>query len=265
MSNLLSKVLNKDWHNESRASTVLKSVAVAQLLNTGACKDITFTVSGTKDSLPCPAFDRSAAVEVYDPTGQAGPVLLEQTTDSSITILVDPDLGVPIRYSYVPGNLGRLNRELGISTDSATVLLQWPGLVGSFQEKGLKRLDVSSSISILIEGNGSSGELEPDDPGDIPDEPHDPGDDPGTVVAGGLKEVSVVVNPNSMYTIKLQAVDGVEITGVEGLDLTMSWNQVTKTLTGGVLGPVPKKVIVKLGQTSTDLYIRAEPISRHLI
>lgn len=209
----------------------------------------------------------ATSMDIHEKDIEVPPLLDITTIEFNVLLGVDSIGTRPLKYSYVHGSNCQWNKELGISKDSSEMIIYTPDKVGHLGDLDYRRSQISDVASIFIEGTGDSGSLEPDDPSQPPDEPpYEPGDDPGhTVVVGGLEEVAVTINPNSMYTIKLKSAKGVEITGVEGLDRTMSWDFTTKTLTGGVFGTHQKKVTVKLGDSSATLLIKAEPVSRHLI
>lgn len=267
MANLLWKVVvGGGQYRSDSDSMYLRSPNVVQELDSKHLATLEFESSPDPDTLRLDAFTVSGAtMDLIEPGAVQSGFPAESEVSASLNIGSDPESYRAIQYSYIPGNEGRVNKELGISTDIDTMLIQWPGLLGSIEEFGIKRLMVSTSISVLVEQGGDNGGLEPDDPIDIPDDPVDPGENPDILVVGGLEEVSVTVNPNSVYSIHLVASKGVEITGVTGLDRTMSWDAYTKTLTGSVLGPTPKKVMVQLGAQEAALIIKAEPVSKHII
>ena len=197
--------------------------------------------------------------EGYDP--------LEALDGSPLTVdvLVEDDRRLGLAYRYDPNNKGRMNRELGSNNAMDEIDVQWPGLVGNVEEFGYIRTTVSSNISIIIEQDGENGGLDPSDPSDPPDPPVDPGEDPDVIVVGGISEIDVTVNPNSVYTLRLAVSDGAEIKGISGMDSSMSWNARTHTLTGWMLGPGPKMVSINLGESEAKLYIRAYPTTQHII
>lgn len=184
---------------------------------------------------------------------------------TTLEIVAEDDRRLGLVYNYDPENTGRLNRELGSATAMDTIEVQWPGLVGNIEESGYIRTTISSNISIIIEQDGDNGGLDPDDPSDPPDPPVDPGEDPDVIVVGGISEIDVTVNPNSVYTLRLAVSDGAEIKGVSGMDSSMSWNARTHTLSGWMLGQGPKMVTLNLSESEVKLYIRAYPVSQHVI
>lgn len=264
MSGLFGRLITTDQYTSALDSMTLYTPALALALSKG---------EGVVQILDVQGMDASSDIVIASPMDihqkdEEIQPLPNLPDDSMLAVLsVSPLRRKGLEYHYNPDTLSRWNEELGstFSVDSFDIFVT--GKVGHIGDFGYARTQLRDAVTIYIEGSGDSGSLEPDDPTQPPDEPpYDPGDDPGhTVVGGGLEEVTVIVNPNSMYTIKLKSATGVDITGVEGLDKTMSWDFATKTLTGGALGPSPKKVIVKLGDSSANLYIKAEPVSRHLI
>lgn len=212
------------------------------------------------------ATTRQASMDVIDGTNEP---LMDTSSMTVFHILADDDRQLGLDYKWDPNSKSRVNSELGMSVARDSCQVQWDGFVGNLSEFGVNLTKVMSNTTITIEQDGDSGGLDPDDPLDPPDPPPDPGDDPDTIVIAGVSEIDVTVNPNSFYTIRLAVVQGAEIKGVKGMDTSMSWNNLTKTLTGWMLGPGPKEVTVELttesGSDSAKLILRAGPISRHII
>ena len=264
MSGLTGRLITTDQYTRAMDSMTLYTPMLALTLSKG---------EGVIQTLDVQGMDVSSGIVVTSPMDihQKGEEIQQLPNPPDdlqmIALSVNPLRQKGLEYHYNPDILNRWNEEFSgtFAADSFDIFVT--GKIGHLADFGYAKTQLRDAVTIYIEGSGDSGSLEPDDPTQPPDEPpYDPGDDPGhTVVGGGLEEVTVIVNPNSMYTIKLKSAKGVEITGVEGLDRTMSWDFATKTLTGGVLGTSPKKVIVKLGDSSANLYIKAEPVSRHLI
>lgn len=264
MSGLFGRLITTDRYTSALDSMTLYTPARALALSKGEGVVQVFDVQGMDASSDIVI---ASPMDIHQKDEEIQPLPNPPDDSLMVALSVNPLRQRGLEYHYNPDILNRWNEEFGgtFAVDAFDIFV--PGKVGHIADFGYARTQLRDAVTIYIEGSGDSGSLEPDDPTQPPDEPpYDPGDDPGhTVVGGGLEEVTVAVNPNSMYTIKLKSATGVDITGVEGLDKTMSWDFATKTLTGGVLGTSPKKVIVKLGDSSANLYIKAEPVSRHLI
>lgn len=208
-------------------------------------------------------WDASAEMDVVDNSDTPG--RLPMNTRS---IIVEPaDTYTPVRLDadYDPDSLGRLNFDLAMKTDSDTMEIQRDGLLGHVTKSGGSLSKLSAIISILVETGGESGGLDPDDPEPEEPEPVEPSQPEIINIGGGIKEVSLQINPNSYYTLGIELAEGIVLNGVTGLDDSMKWDGYKQQLSGWVLGPRPKEVTVNLGADNAKLTVSAAPVSRHIV
>lgn len=170
-----------------------------------------------------------------------------------------------LELEYDPSSFSRWNSEVGLHVDSDVMELQWDALVGNIEEFGTNRLKLSANVSLIVEQSGDSGGLDPDDPEPEEPEPVEPSQPEIINIGGGIKEVSLQINPNSYYTLGIELAEGIVLNGVTGLDDSMKWDGYKQQLSGWVLGPRPKEVTVNLGADNAKLTVSAAPVSRHVV
>lgn len=208
-------------------------------------------------------WDAAADIDVVDNQN-----IRTRLTMNAKEIWVEPgDTHAPARLDadYDPDSLGRLNFDLAMKTDSDTMEIQRDGLLGHVTKSGGSLSKLSAIISILVETGGESGGLDPDDPEPEEPEPVEPSQPEIINIGGGIKEVSLQINPNSYYTLGIELAEGIVLNGVTGLDDSMKWDGYKQQLSGWVLGPRPKEVTVNLGADNAKLTVSAAPVSRHVV
>lgn len=151
--------------------------------------------------------------------------------------------------------------NLGDFIDITSIIIHKLNHIGHLKELDMYLKKIMGYISILITYNGDGGSLRPDDPTEEPKP-----DKPNIVIVnGGFNDISLIINPNTYFKIKLGLPDGVTISSVSNVPDGIIFDKYTNTMEGYYMSTKPHDINLIIGESATKITIKASDIVQYLI